>query len=169
VAWLLLLDPPLVALSQQATDSLGRFQGRLGRTYPSMDAAIDAARASGVLGSWSDAVEAYVRADLQVLPDGRVGHRMRPDTLEQERPQDGRIPPLTAIVQRVTCPVLILRATDTLFQPGDEVLTADAAAQAARVFADADCLDIPGTNHYTIALGYPTGTIAAIRGFVDAG
>jgi pimeloyl-ACP methyl ester carboxylesterase len=166
VTRLLLLDPPLAPLSEQASESLGRFQSRLGRTYASVDAAVDAVRAHGVLGSWSDAVEAYVRADLEELPDGRVGHRMRLDVLEQER--GGRIPPLTAIVPKIVCPVLILRATDTLFQPGDEVLTAATAEQAARVFVNADWLDIPGTNHYTIAVGYPAGTIAAIRGFVGA-
>jgi pimeloyl-ACP methyl ester carboxylesterase len=127
-----------------------------------MESAVDAVRASGVLGGWSDAVEAYVRADLQELSDGQVGHRMRPETLEQDR---GRVPPLMALVPKIRCPVLILRATDTLFQPGDEVLTAATAEQAARLFPNADWLDIPGTNHYTIAVGYPSGTIAAIRGF----
>lgn len=163
-----LLDPPLAALSDAAQASLGRVQTRLAREYASVDEALAAARALDYLaGNWDAAIEAYLRADLQALPDGRVRHRMRPETLVAERAAP--LPSLPRIVPRVRCPVLILRAPGALSTPGDQVLGERAAARAARLFADARTLDIPATNHYTILLGAPAATTAAIRDFLTEG
>jgi pimeloyl-ACP methyl ester carboxylesterase len=164
---LALVDPPLAVPSEQARESLGRVQGRLGRTYDSMEAAIEQVRALGAFGGWSDAIEAYLRADLEELPDGRAGHRM--PAFARDADLTGRIPPLTTIIPKITCPVLILRATDELFQPNDILLPERAAEQAVSLLSDACWVDIPGTNHYTIALGYPSATIAALRGFIGGG
>lgn len=167
VTRLALLDPPLAVLTEQARESLGRVQGRLPNTYPDMAAALEAFRSGGALaGKWDAAIEAYVRADLRELPDGRVEHRMSPAVLAKE--WGSRIPPLTSVIPNISCPVLILRATDTLFQPHDEVLTARAAEKAVGVFQNAQWVDIPGTNHYTITLGRRAETIAALRGFLVA-
>jgi pimeloyl-ACP methyl ester carboxylesterase len=161
---LILLDPPLIALRDEARESLGRLQGRLSRTYPDMDTAIATMRATPLLGGvWDEAAEAYVRADLEQLPDGSVRHRMRIETLNAEWAAMEHDPPLTKIFPNVSCPTLILRATDTLFQPGDELLTPDDASRAARLLRNGQTRDIPGTNHYTITLGTSEGTVAAIR------
>jgi pimeloyl-ACP methyl ester carboxylesterase len=167
VTRLILLDPPLTAVNDRARESLGRLQNRLAHTYPDMDTAIATMRSSALfMGQWDGAAETYVRADLQQQADGTVGHSMRMDTLQAEWAAAEQNPPLATILPSVTCPVLLLRATDTLFQPGDELLTREDAARAARLFPNARTLDIPGTNHYTITLGQPVATIAAMREFL---
>ena len=165
VSRLILLDPPLVPLTPPAQQSLGRVHARLARTYPTMDAALDAARSSPALPrEWDAAVEAFARADLEALPDGSVRHRVRPEIVQLERA--ARVTPLTGVIPNVACPTLILRAPDPLFEEGDQLLTAADAQRAARLLHQARVVDVPGTNHYTITLGAPPGTVAAMRGFL---
>jgi pimeloyl-ACP methyl ester carboxylesterase len=167
VTRLILLDPPIAPIRDTARESLGRVQGRLANHYTSLAVGVERSRSSPALGGqWDAALEAFVRADLEELPDGTARHRM-PDIV-RERERAARVPPLTAIIPNVACPVLILRATDTLYQPGDELLTAGDAARAARLFSDARTIDIPGTNHYTIVLGAPAATVAAMAAFLQA-
>jgi pimeloyl-ACP methyl ester carboxylesterase len=161
----ILLDPPGLDINDMARASLGRVQGRLSNTYPDMDAAVAYMRGTPLFtGVWDAGTEAYVRADLQEGPNGAVHHRMPIDVLEKER--NAQVTPLIEILPDVTCPVLILRATDTLFQPGDELLSAKGAKRMTELLPRGRTVDIPGTNHYTITLGRPTATIAAIREFL---
>lgn len=53
---------------------------------------------------------------------------------------------------RVTCPVLILRATDGILSPDDLVLPEPAAERMVAELASAQRVDIPGTHHYSIVL-----------------
>jgi pimeloyl-ACP methyl ester carboxylesterase len=162
---LALLDPPMVSLSAVARESLGQVQARLDRVYASMDEAHASLRALGFLPEpWYAVTEAFIAADLHLRPDGRIEHRMRAEIVERER--HARVPPLTTVLPNVSCPVLILRAPEPLAAPGDEVLSSVDAQRAARLFRNGRSLDIPGTNHYTIALGTPVGTIAALRAFL---
>jgi pimeloyl-ACP methyl ester carboxylesterase len=167
VTSLVLLDPPLTGGTDKSRESLGRTKDRLLRTYPDMQTALASMRDSRLLmGYWDEHAAAFAHADLLTLPDGTIGHSMSIDTLNAEWAAAAHNPPLTSIIPRVTCPVLLLRAPDTLFQPGDELLTKEDAERAVRLFHDARTLDIPGTNHFTITLGHPTGTFAAMREFL---
>lgn len=162
---LILLDPPLAPLNDLSLSSLGRGWKRLERTYPSRDAAVAAWRESPTLPrEWDAAVEAFVQADLRDLPDGTVGHRIDPRAVIWER--EATVPPLASVIPAITCPTLILRATDALYVEGDQLLSAEDAERACRLFANAQSIDILGTNHYTITLGRPMGTIEAIRAFL---
>lgn len=162
---LILLDPPLATLDEVKLASLGKGWKRLERTYPDRATAVAAWRESPALPSdWDDAVAAYVNADLRELPDGTIGHQVDPRVLLWER--EARVPPLTAVIPKIACPTLILRATDPLYVAGDQLLTQADAAQAVRTFAHATTVDVPGTNHYTITVGRPYGTIAAMRDFL---
>jgi pimeloyl-ACP methyl ester carboxylesterase len=114
--------------------------------------------------AWDAAVEAYVLADLRDLPDGTVGHQVDPQVLLWER--EASVPPLTSVIPNITCPTLILRATDALYEDGDQLLTAENAERARKLFANATVVDVPGTNHYTITVGTPRTTIEAIREFL---
>jgi hypothetical protein len=155
-----------VPLGPTAQKSLGRIHARLERTYPDIEAAHEAARSSPSLpGEWDADIEAFVRADLTELPDGTLRHRVRPDITRLER--EARVTPLTGVIPKVACPTLILRATDALFEEGDQLLTAADAQRAAGLLRQARVVDIPGTNHYTIILGTPAGTVAAIREFLE--
>ena len=171
---LALLDPGLTESSELARASLATVQQRLTRQYSSMDAALEMLRNGPALaGCDADAIAAFLRADLQEDADGSgtVRHVMTLETLTAER--ESARPALTALVPLIECPVLILRATDPLLTPGDNLLSAEDAARAVTLFrrgngtaSQAQTMDIAGTNHYTIALGIPQGTIAALQGFM---
>ena len=104
---------------------------------------------------------------VELEPGSRVvaRHRVRPDIMQTER--SARVTPLTGVIPNVLCPTLILRAPDPLFQEGDQLLTSEDAQRAASLLHQARVVDVPGTNHYTIALGTPAGTISAIRAFLE--
>jgi pimeloyl-ACP methyl ester carboxylesterase len=162
---LILLDPPLAPLNELTLESLGRGWKRLGRSYPDMNAAIAAWRESPILpATWDAPVEAFVRADLLEHSNGTVGHRIDARVLTWER--EARVPPLSCVIPNITCPTLILRATDALYVEGDQLLSAADAERARRLFSNATTIDIPGTNHYTITLGTPESMIDAIRDFL---
>jgi len=46
------------------------------------------------------------------------------------------------------------------------VLTAEEARELATAIRDCRVLEIAGTNHFTIVLGQPRGTLEAIRQFL---
>lgn len=173
---LALLDPGLTESSELARASLATVQQRLTRQYASMDAALETLRSGPALrGCDADATAAFLRADLREDADGSgtVRHVMTPETLAAER--DAARPALTALVPLIECPVLIVRATDPLLTPGDNLLSAADAERAVALFrrgngstqqGQAQAVDIAGTNHYTIALGNPQGTIAALQQFL---
>lgn len=162
---LILLDPPLTTPSDVAAASLARGWKRLERTYPDRATALAAWRESPSLPArWDAAVEAFVDADLLDLPGGIVGHRMSLETLRAER--SAQAPPLSSVIPNIRAQTLILRATDALSVEGDQLLSAEDAQRAVRLFSNATVQDIPGANHYTITLGTPMSTITAIRAFL---
>jgi hypothetical protein len=80
-----------------------------------------AARSSPALPRrWDANVEAYVRIDQVELADGTFGHRVRPDITRRERAACVR--PLSGVILNVQCPTPIPRATDALFEEGDQLL-----------------------------------------------
>jgi pimeloyl-ACP methyl ester carboxylesterase len=161
---LVLLDPLLTTLSDATRRSLEQIQGRLGTTYADWDAALAAARAIPAYGPWSNSTEAYARADLMERPDGRIAHRVSPDIAALEW---SIMPPaLAKVLPAISAPTLLLRATDPMLRPDDQLLPASDAARAMRFLKHGTTEDVPGTNHYTIALGEPIGTATAVRRFL---
>jgi pimeloyl-ACP methyl ester carboxylesterase len=161
---LILLDPLLTTLTDETRRTLDQIQGRLAATYPDWTCALAAARDIAAYGPWNAALESYVRADLVELPDGRVGHRVSADVARLEW---SIMPPaLSKVLPVITAPTLLLRATDPMLRPSDQLLPRSDAERAVRFLKHGSTEDVAGANHYTIALGEPHGTVAAIRRFL---
>ena len=125
---------------------------RLEVTFPSLDAYLaDVRSMPWFAGKWNDRLERFYRSDVQVLPDGSVHSRARPDAI-REAATDILAVNLSAIVAAITCPTLLIRAVEPLL-PGAPLLFPDEAAQEALgSLADGRLVDLTG-NHYDVVLG----------------
>ena len=140
------------------------FVDRFARVYPSWDAFLEAMRAFDAYRPWTAAAESYLHGDAAVQSDGTVRHRMPPWVIERELASPAE-PRLDRLHPQIRCPTLLLRAPLPLVAPGDETPWEQFEAMAARI-PNARWREIPRTNHYTILIGQPAETTAAIREFL---
>lgn len=121
---------------------------RLEMTFPSVDVFLNLMKQAPFLQPWSDEIEAYFRYDLMDVPEG-VGSRIRLSNIHEEM-ANKRQTGVSQYYKGLTCPVLILRATDAIFSPDDILLPKDAVAKMLQEISDAICVDVENTNHYGI-------------------
>lgn len=123
---------------------------RLGRVFPSFEDYVAPLKAVPILQPWTPAIEAYFRYESEEV-EGGVRSRIHLDHIQEEiRNMRQAVP--SDFYPRVTCPVLILRATDGILSPDDLVLPEPAAERMVAELASAQRVDIPGTHHYSIVL-----------------
>lgn len=121
---------------------------RLEMTFPSVDEFLNLMKQAPFLQPWSDEIEAYFHYDLKEVPQG---FRSRIQLVNiQEEMANKRQTGVSQYYGRITCPVLILRATDAIFSPDDILLPKDAVANMLQKIPDATCVDVENTNHYGI-------------------
>ena len=156
-------DPAIVKQIQASLD-------RLGRVYASWDEYAGLVRAMPYFdeGGWGPEVEAYFRADVRVLPDGTVQARSRPEHI-REALEGTLAVDWTALVTRITQPVLLLRAPGSFGPPGSPpILSRADAERTVALMSDARLVDGVG-NHLTFVFGRGAGVLRdAIAGFVGA-
>lgn len=161
----ILLDPGLVAARPAAAASLGRIGARLGNSYPDLDAARASLQALPMFsGEWDEHAEAFLIGELEAAPDGGLRHRVPPRVIAAERAAPDA--PTAQLLPEVSCPTLIVRAPEPLYEDGDQLFTAEEGERAARILPRGRMVDAPGTNHFSIVLGQPTATIAALWAFL---
>jgi pimeloyl-ACP methyl ester carboxylesterase len=159
--------PPGIAAEQMLDVVLAPQMARLRTTYPSVEAYLDFWRElppfSG--GRWNSWVEDYLRYDL----GGEAPHlrpkasetAVRGDFLDTLQTDD-----LRERLRALSVPVLLLRA-DEGFNPGQPpLLPDDLVAREGALVADLTERVVPGTTHYTIALGR-SGATAVADALVD--
>ena len=142
--------------------------GRLGQTYPSLDAYLAAIQATP---AWhgvdlDDAVVAHYRADVETLEGGGV----RPRSPVEAIAEAGRrlaAEPWKQIVPSVQQPVLLLNATGPYGLPGTPPLLPRELAEAAvRALPRGQYAEVPG-NHITMIFGEGARVSAElVAGFV---
>ena len=71
-----------------------------------------------------------------------------------------------SLYPKIRCPTLVLRAPLPLLAEDDQILTPERAAAVAAGIADGRWREIPNTNHFTIVIGHPPETTAALREFL---
>lgn len=123
---------------------------RLGQVFPSFEAYIENLKQAPILQPWSREIEDYFRYESEDV-DGGVRSRIDPAHIQEERQNITRVVP-SEYYSKVTCPVLILRATDGIWNRNDLVLPEAAVKRMVSEIPDARRMDLKGTNHYSIVL-----------------
>ena len=123
---------------------------RLGRTFPSEEAALSYVRNSGTIAPWNDFWDSYIQWELETAADSSV--RIRTDlTAVVEDSTDAGKHDVYALWPQIRCPILLLRATTPLGQDGGLVVSAPDAERFAAEFANATVVDLD-SDHYTILI-----------------
>ncbi len=121
---------------------------RLGRVFPSFEAYCGHMKKAPYFNHWTSRLEAYFRYDAEDVTGG-VRSRIHPDHVREDRENMGKIDN-SEYYGKIRCPVLILRATEGMLGDDDLTLPLEAAERMVAEILHARCVDIPGTNHYTI-------------------
>ena len=138
---------------------------RLGQVFPSFEAYIANFKQAPILQPWSQEIEDYFRYESETV-DGGVRSRIHPEHIFKEVKNVHQAAP-SEYYPQLQCPVLILRATDGILSPDDQVLPEAAVARMISEIADARRVDIQGTNHYSILFQPNEQRDQAIRDFLE--
>ena len=121
---------------------------RLGRIFPSFEAYLNLMKSAPFFKSWSPALETYYRYEIEEV-NGGVRSRINPAHIREERENLGKVD-ISQFYDKISSPVLILRATHGMVAEDDLLLPQDVAERMVKKISDARYVDIPGTNHYSI-------------------
>ncbi|MBW2259994.1 MAG: alpha/beta hydrolase [Deltaproteobacteria bacterium] len=121
---------------------------RLGKVLPSFEAYLDLMKEAPFLKNWSQALETYYQYEVEEVAGG-VRTRINPVHIEEERINLGKVD-ISQFYGQISCPVLILRATEGMLARDDLLLPEDVTERMVREIANATRVDVDGTNHYTI-------------------
>ena len=138
---------------------------RLGQVFPSFEAYVANMKLAPFLQPWSQALEDYFRYESEAV-EGGVRSRINPAHILEEA-QNIRQEEPEQYYSKVTCPVLILRATDGIFSKDDLVLPESAVDRMVSEFPDTRRIDIEGTNHLSILFQSNEKRDQAIREFLE--
>jgi pimeloyl-ACP methyl ester carboxylesterase len=141
VAGLTLFDGGAVP-SEAAATVLDAYYGSLQYRYSSMDQYVDRFRTAPLYQPWTGELEALVRSNLTLQPDGTYMRRVPRYVIDADRRnQNGTAwTQLPDLYPQIRCPVLIVRAGHGVFGREDQVLPDDvitvmkAGMPAAEVF-----------------------------------
>lgn len=137
---------------------------RLGKVLPSFEAYLDLMKEAPFLKDWSQALETYYQYEVEEV-EGGVRTRINPVHIEEERINLGKVD-ISQVYGEISCPVLILRATEGMLAWDDLLLPEDVTERMVREIANATRVDVDGTNHYTIVFQPNGERDRAIREFL---
>jgi len=123
---------------------------RLEKVFPSIDSYLSSMKKAPFLQSWSPEIENYFRYEIETV-DGGVRTNIRLEHIKEEIENLQKID-TSSYYPKVTCPVLVLRATHGILAQNDLVLPETAAEKMLREIPDARKMDIQGANHYSVVL-----------------
>ena len=123
---------------------------RLGQIFSSFEAYVENLKKAPILQPWSQAIEDYFRYESEEADDG-VRSRIHPDHIREEMRNTRKETP-SEFYPEITCPVLLLRATNGILSEEDLVVPEYAAEMMMKEIANVRRVDIQETNHYSILL-----------------
>ena len=138
---------------------------RLEQVFPSFDAYVDLMKQIRFFQPWSRAIEAYFRYDLEEVKEG-VRSKIQLIHIQEEI-SNKRQTGAAQFYPRISCPVLILRATEGMVVPDDILLPEEAVERMLRDIPDARRVDVKGTNHYSIVFQSNETRDRAILDFLE--
>jgi pimeloyl-ACP methyl ester carboxylesterase len=139
---------------------------RLGQVFPSFEAYLGLMKAAPFLKPWSKAHEVYFQYETEPVKGG-VASRVQPGHIQEELANLGKVDP-SQFYSKISCPVLILRATEGMLAEDDLLLPADVADRMVREIPDARLAEVQGANHYSIVFQPNGKRDRAIRDFLGA-
>jgi len=137
---------------------------RLGKVFPSFEAYLDFMKEAPFIKNWSQALETYYQYEIEEVSGG-VRTNINPGHIEEERVNLGKVD-ISRFYEEISCPVLILRATEGMLARDDVLLPEDVTQRMVREIADARRVDVNGTNHYSIIFQPHGERDQAIREFL---
>lgn len=138
---------------------------RLGKVFPSSEAYLDLMKKNPLLQPWSQALETYYLYEIEEVESG-VRSRVQPEHIEEEAENLGNLD-VAEFYPQIKCPVLILRATEGMLAPDDILLPKKVVEKMLQEIPDARCVDLQGSNHYSIVLQPNEARDQAIRSFLE--
>lgn len=152
----------------QALQSLNIYYDHISYRYPSLDAYLDRYRQQPTYLPWTDELEALLRSNLRRQPDGTYIRQVARYVLDADRSADSFAAweKLPALYQKISCPVLIIRAEWGIFSTGDPVLSDETLKTMQHGMPHAEVVTIPGSGHTTVVTGdYPIRDAALLAFF----
>jgi pimeloyl-ACP methyl ester carboxylesterase len=137
---------------------------RFGQVFPSTEAYLDLMKTVPFFKSWTPALDTYYRYEVEAVGGG-VRSRIDPAHIQEERENLGKVD-VSRFYEKISCPVLILRATEGMVAEDDLLLPQDVVERMVQKIPHARYVDIPGTNHYSIVFEQNEVRDSAILGFV---
>jgi pimeloyl-ACP methyl ester carboxylesterase len=138
---------------------------RLGQVFPSFDAYVALMKLAPFFQPWSQALADYFQYESEVV-EGGVCSRINPVNIQEEVQNIQQEVP-SKYYPKVTCPVLILRATNGILSRDDLVLPESAVERMVSEIPNARRADINGTNHFSILFQPHEARDKAIREFLE--
>ncbi|MGV8074911.1 MAG: alpha/beta fold hydrolase [Syntrophobacteraceae bacterium] len=137
---------------------------RPGRVYRSFEAYIRTMQFSPFFQPWSAATETYFRYEVEEI-DGGVRSRIQPEHIQEELLNIVKFDTV-GLYPKITCPTLILRATEGMLSSDDILLPTRTVNRMLRDIRQSQCVDIKGANHYSIVFQPNETRDEAIRRFL---
>lgn len=121
---------------------------RLGQVFPSFEDYTAPLKQAPFLQPWTRFLDTYFHYEIEDVNSG-VRSRTPVEGILEEI-SNIRSFDAARLYPAISCPVLILRATHGILSRDDMVLTENAAERMVREIADAGCVDVTNSNHYSI-------------------
>lgn len=163
---IVIIDAAKSAASQEVAEMIRPSLARLGVVLPSVDVYLAAVKQMPYLDGWDDSLEAYFRADMHVNEDGTA--RANASATAIGAAIDGVLAEdWDAIINRITCPAILINATEPYGPPGSPPVVSEADARKTAVqLANCQYVHVPG-NHITMVFGENAKNVAdAILNFI---
>jgi len=121
---------------------------RLGQVFPSFEEYVEVMKNAPFFQPWSPALETYFRYETEDIDEG-IRSRVQLGSIQEEIINLGKVD-VSEFYPKISCPVLILRATEGMLAPDDILLPQEVVERMTQEISDAAYVDIEGTNHYTL-------------------
>ena len=139
---------------------------RLGQVFPTFEAYTSLLKQAPFLRSWNQFLDIYFQYEVEEV-EGGIRSRVQPQHIQEELANLQRVD-ASEFYRKISCPVLILRATQGMVAEDDLLLPEDVAERMVREIPNAKRVDIEGTNHYTIVFHPNEKRDRAILEFLEA-
>ncbi|MBI5603376.1 MAG: alpha/beta hydrolase [Deltaproteobacteria bacterium] len=121
---------------------------RLGKVFPDWESYLSSLKQIPFFQPWNPDLNTYARYEVEEVAGG-ISPRIKGEHIMEELYNIRTIDP-SQFYPKLSSPVLILRATQGMVTEDDLVLPDEILEPMVRTIPNVRCLDLAGTNHYSI-------------------